>query len=355
MDLSAVRANARAVRRFTGKPLIACVKSRAYGHGMAEVARALEGEAAGFAVFAAAEGVELRSSGVRAPVIVLEPGNPRVFELARRCDLLPTLADAGMLTLAPRSGAFLRAQLKFDTGMGRLGLPAGSAAGVARVLRRAGVRFVAGTYTHLSTPSDRRFTEAQLDRFDSCLDALRAQGIHPGLVHAANSWGLLASPRARRYGAVRPGLLLYGCAPVPRVPFVLRPAMRFATRVASVRTVEPGWPVTYGHTWRAPRRATLATLPAGYSRGVNRLLSNRGFALLRGRRAPIRGRVTMDLTVVDVTNIPGVRVGDEAVFFGPQGRSRIAVEEVAGLAGSISYETLCVVGGLNERVYQGRP
>jgi alanine racemase len=216
------------------------------------------------------------------------------------------------------------------------------------------VRRLAGTWTHLAASDDPAFTLAQLDRFDTCLRALRARGIDPGLTHAANSGAILGSARARAYGAVRPGLLLYGCAPGgARRPGWLKPAMSFRTRVAAVRSVPRGATVSYNHTWHAPRASTLAVLPAGYADGVSRLQSNRGVVLIRGRRAPVRGIVCMNLTVVDVTGIPGVTCGDEAVFFGAQGRKRILAEEVAARQGTIPYEVLCVAGGLNRRVPGG--
>ena len=355
VDLGAIRANAAAVRRFSGgRPLLAVVKSDAYGHGLAEVARALAPESAMLAVFSAEEGRFLRERGSMMPVFVLGPSGREGMCAASRWDLIPSVTGLEELAIAPRKpGGFLATHLKFDTGMGRLGIPWGQAHATAAALRRSGIRFLAGTWTHLSTPSDRPFTAAQLDRFDACLDALREAGVHPGLVHAANSWGILASPRACRYGAVRPGILLYGCSPGPRIPFALRPAMSFKTRVAAVREAEQGSPVSYGHTWRVRRKSRLAVLPAGYSRGINRLLSNRGEVLVRGKRAQVRGRVTMDLTVVDVTRNPRARPGDEAVVFGAQGRNRVSAEEVAEHARTIAYEVLCVAGGLNPRVYRG--
>ncbi len=212
---------------------------------------------------------------------------------------------------------------------------------------------LAGAFTHLAQISEPGFTKAQLDRFDMCLGALRAAGIDPGLTHAANSGALYLSARACAYDAVRPGLILYGVPPGSGVPFALRPALSFKTRVAQVRGVPAGTTVSYGHTWRTGRAARLALLPVGYSCGYPRSMSSKGSVLVRGRRVPVRGRVCMNLTVAEVGAVPGVKSGDEVVLIGCQGRHAISADDVARQAGTISYEVLCTAGGLNERVYRG--
>jgi len=354
IDLSAIRANARAIRARTGRPLLAVVKSDAYGHGMVPVARALAGLVEGFAVFAVWEGVRLRESGIKKPVLVLGPATENERrEAGRNCITLSVSSLDGIRDAVRGPGGRMEAHLKFDTGMGRLGVSHRDAVECASLIARMGVRRLAGVWTHLSTASDPRFTALQVARFDSALLALVRAGISWDLTHVGASEAVISAPRiASRYGAVRVGLALYGCTPGPKPGFPLRPAMSFSTRVSVLREALPGDTVSYGHTWRARRKTLLAVLPVGYSRGVNRLLSSRGSVLIRGRRAPIRGRVTMDLTVVDVTGIRGVRPGDEAVFVGRSGRAEIRAEEMAGLAGSLAYEVLCVAGGLNPREYR---
>ena len=353
MDLAAVVANARAVRGARpGKALIAVVKRDAYGHGAVAVARSLRGVADIIAVADAEEAAVLRQAGIRAPILLLGPAAAARRGEIERLGLLPSVtAERDFAGVPGARGGYLGAHLKFDTGMGRLGLDPALADRLAGWLRRRGLRRLAGTWTHLSAADEAGFTRAQLRRFDAALAALRRGGIDPGLTHAANSAAVLASPAACAYRAVRPGLLLYGCVPGRRpAPRWLRPAMSFRTRVAALRRVARGATISYDHTWRAPREATLAVLPVGYADGYSRLQSNRGEVLIRGRRAPVRGIVCMNLTVVEVTGIRGVAAGDEAVIFGTQGRARIRAEEVAARQATIPYEVLCVAGGLNRRV-----
>ena len=318
------------------------------------MARTLGGLAQGFAVFAVWEGSALRAAGIRKPIMVLGPVADTERKEALRNGITMSVSSSGEIGAAPRGpGGRMEAHLKFDTGMGRLGIPAREVVETASALRRLGVRRLAGIWTHLSAASERAFTALQVSRFDYVLYALARAGISWDLTHVAASEAVVFAPQvARRYGAIRVGLALYGCTPGPRPASFLKPAMSFRTRVSALRVAFPGDTISYGHTWRAPRKALLAVLPAGYSRGVNRRLSGRGAVLIRGHRAPVRGRVTMDMTVVDVTGIPGVRAGDEAVFFGRQGRAEIRAEEMGGLAGTVAYEVLCVAGGLNPRSYR---
>jgi len=355
VDLSAIKANIRTIRsQVGGTPLIGVVKSDAYGHGIAQVARSISGLVHGFAVFGVWEGAELRASGIKKQILVLGPTNDADRRIAVRSGLTQSVVSKEGLILAPRGHKDrMEAHLKFDTGMGRLGVSHRAAVEVASLLRRLGIRRLAGVWTHLSTASERRFTDLQISRFDYALFALARAGISWDLSHVCASEGVICAPQvARRYGAVRVGLSMYGCTPGPKPGFRLIPAMSFVTSVALVRDALPWDTVSYGHTWRAARNARLAVLPVGYSRGVTRLLSNRGFVLIRGHRAPIRGRVTMDLTVVDVTGIPGVREGDEAAFVGRQGRAEIRAEEMASLSGTVAYEVLCLAGRLNPRIYR---
>jgi alanine racemase len=199
---------------------------------------------------------------------------------------------------------------------------------------------------------DLGFTRGQLAAFAAAAEELRAAGIRPPLRHAANSGALLYVPESR-LDLVRPGIMLYGCHPrgcVQEEPR-LAPALRLRTLVSQVKDVPRGGRVSYGRTFIAPRDTRVVTLPIGYADGVSRLLSNRGHVLIRGHRAPIIGRVCMDMLMADVTAIPDVSVGDEAVLIGRQGRAEITADEVAGLLGTISYEVLCRIGPRVPRVY----
>ncbi len=355
VDLNAILANARAMRwHLGGAALIAVVKEDAYGHGGPQVARALESEAEAFGVANVQQAAALRAAGVRVSILMLSPMTPAGAIEARRLGLTPTVAgETDLATAPPPRGGFLNVHVKFDTGMGRLGFHHSRARAVALLLRKRGVRRVAGVYTHLAASSEKAFTGAQVTRFEACRQALNAGGIVADLAHVSNSEGVVTSPRACATGVVRPGLMLYGCAPAAtRVPFPLQAALSFKTRIAAIREVPARTTVSYGHTYTTRRFTKLAVLPVGYSGGLSRHLSNRGAVLVRGVRVPIRGRVCMNLTVVDVTNVKGCRVGDEVVLIGQQGRERISADELAGLQRTISYEVLCVAGGLNPRVYR---
>jgi alanine racemase len=216
------------------------------------------------------------------------------------------------------------------------------------------VRLV-GLMTHFAEAEaeDPAFAREQLARFAEAARELAAAGIPAPIRHAANSAGLLFLPEAR-LDLVRPGIMLYGCHPRDRQRLaepLLRPALRFRTVISQIHDVVRGESVSYGRTFVAPRDLRVATLPAGYADGVGRLLSNRGHVLIRGRRVPIVGRVCMDMTMVDVTDLPEVSVGDEAVLIGRQDDEEISAEEVAETQGTISYEILCRIGPRVPRVY----
>jgi alanine racemase len=290
---------------------------------------------------------------VRKPILVLLPVSFSGADPYRRFGLTPTVSGEEDAALVPLRAGCLPAHVKFDTGMGRLGFHWTRARATAAFLRRRGIRRIEGVYTHLSSPAERGFTRVQLERFRACRRELSLAGVSADSVHVGGSPAVAMHPSVFRGITPRPGLMLYGYGPAgSRVPFALSPALEFKTRVAAVREVPAGSTVSYGHTWTAPRRTRLALLPAGYSAGLSRRLSGKGHALIRGRRVPFRGIVCMNLTVVDVTGLDmACRVGDQAVLIGGQGRARIGADEMADLGGTIPYEVLCMVGGLNPRVY----
>jgi len=357
VDPGAVRENARAIRRHLGgRPLIAVVKEDAYGHGAVAIARELDREPAvgGFAVATCRQAVALKNAHVRKPVLVLLPVSAGEAALYRRLGLAPTVASEADAAMVPPEDGCFPAHVKFDTGMGRLGFHWTRARAAAEFLRRRGIRRVAGVYTHLSAPAEREFTRVQAERFQACRRELVLAGISADSVHLGGSPAVARCPAVFRGITPRPGLMLYGYGPEgTRTPFALKPALEFKARVAAVREVPAGSTVSYGHTWTAPRRSRLALLPAGYSAGLNRGLSGRGCALIRGRRVKFRGIVCMNLTVADVTGLPDCRPGDTAVLIGRQGRERIGADELADLTGTIPYEVLCTAGGLNPRVIVG--
>jgi len=249
-----------------------------------------------------------------------------------------------------------KAHLKVDTGMGRLGLLSGEVPEFLAGLREYRQLEILGLVSHLAVADeeDKAYTLKQLQEFTGLLAAARGQGWALPLSHISNSAALWELKQAH-LDLVRPGLMLYGSPPSPRrpPPITLKPVMTLTTEVLQVKRLPPESSISYGCTYTTPDWCDLAVLPVGYCNGYNRLLSNRGAALIRGRRAPIRGRVCMNLTMVEVTGIPGVEPGDRVTLLGQDQNERISAEELAAWADTISYEVYCLLGAANPRHYQG--
>jgi alanine racemase len=363
VDLCAIAQNLRAIRGVLhpATQLLAVVKANAYGHGCLEVARSLVAAGADhLGVACVEEGIALRLAGVQLPILVMGPTLPDAAEEILEYQLDPVVCDLPVAErlshVAKQAGRPIRVHLEVDTGMARLGVSPGEAPAYgAKLAGLPGLR-LEGLMSHFASAEADELASAQeqLARFLEVDRALRAAGLLAARRHMANSAGLLALPDSH-FEMVRPGILLYGYAPSPRLGagLALRPALTLRTRIAALRDVPPGQGVSYGHTFVAPRALRLATLPLGYADGVRRALSNRGEVLVRGRRAPIVGRVCMDMTVVDVSAIPGTAVGDEVVLIGRQGDAAITADEVAAAAGTISYEVLAGIGPRVPRLYAG--
>jgi alanine racemase len=363
VDLSAIAANVAEACRLAGHgtEVMAIVKADAYGHGAVPVARAaLRAGASWLGVATPEEAVPLRAARVASPILVLGPIAPEQAELVaihalEQCVSDPAQAEA-LDRAARASGRTLSLHLKVDTGMGRVGLPSGRVRWAAEKIRALSSVRLSGLMTHFADAEaeEPAFAREQLRRFAEAEQALRHAGANRLIRHAANSAALLCLPESR-LDLVRPGIMLYGYDPRGRhyaAESVLRPALRFRTLISQIAAVPRGASVSYGRTFVAPRDLIVATLPVGYADGWGRLLSNRGQVLIRGRRVPIVGRVCMDMTMVDVTDLPEVRVGDEVVLIGRQGAEDITADEVAELQGTISYEVLCRIGPRVPRVYR---
>lgn len=362
VDLGALRRNAAALRERLrpGTRLLPMVKADAYGLGAARVAGALAGEGAwGFGVATVDEGAELRRAGIEERVVVFTPCAPLDAPRLLEWRLEPVATSLGALRAyagaADAAGAPLGVHLEVDTGMGRFGLPAEGVGEWAPEIREAldgGRLRLASTFTHFhSAESDPVATRAQWARFQTVLEVLRAAGVEPGLRHAANSAAVLKYPEVHA-DLVRPGLFLYGGEAAPSAPAEdadpapeaggdrPEPVTRVRARVLDVRDVPAGATVSYGATFRAARPMRLATLGIGYADGLPHALSNRGEALVAGRRVPFVGRVCMDMTCVDVTGVEHVNPGTEATLLGREGSAEIGLGELARLAGRIPYEVL---------------
>jgi alanine racemase len=356
IDLGAIAENTRRIKALVGPTVevLASLKADAYGHGALKVARTvLRNGATRLGLATVSEAAPLREAGIREPILIFGYTPPWQAREAVRLDLTLTiyaLDTARALARAAQAlGRPVRVHVKVDTGMGRLGLraedPESIAAFIAELHTLPGI-IVEGIFTHFAKADslDQRHTRLQLRRFEQVLRMLDAHGLRPPLVHAANSAATLTLPETH-YNMVRPGIALYGLAPSAEVPLPpgFRPALAFKTQVAQVKDIPAGECISYGCTYITTAPTRIAVLPVGYADGFRRAPRNWGEVLIRGQRAPILGRVCMDQCMVDVTHIPGVRMGDEVVLIGRQGNAALTAEEVAERLGTINYEVVAEI------------
>lgn len=378
VNLGNLRHNLRVIERAlvpnprTGKPaeVWGVLKADAYGHGAPAVARTLERAGiSGLCVALLEEGVELRTAGIRIPILVMGGYYGRqldgLLEMIAN-DLIPVVYDPGQIERMAQLSRLenrppLRVHWKIDTGMGRLGSePRELSAMLQAFLRFPEVRLEAlMTHFACADAEDLEATEEQMRQFEALSLRVSELGLRPRVRHAGNSAALFRAPHTQ-LERVRPGVALFGVSPVSpaKAPIAqeLRPVMRVRSEIVAMRTLEAGQRIGYGHTFQTKRESVIATVPMGYADGLSRKLSNRGHALVRGRRAPIVGTVSMDLTMIDVTEIRGARLGDEAVFLGPQegplGKDVISVNEVAEHAETISWEVMTSISRRVPRFYR---
>lgn len=359
IDLNALLHNLKEIRKLTGsdRAIMAVVKADAYGHGAVRISQTLE--EAGVAALGVAlvqEGIELRQGGIRLPILVmgsiLKEQIPPLFEY----QLTPVLFQDGLIPHlekeAEEQGVTLPVHIKIDTGMGRLGIQPGQLSSfIKEILRNKRIK-IEGVMTHLSSADHIGSPQLsqQLTLWKKTLDELQNFQLQPSQIHLANS-AAIASLRELDSNPVRPGLMLYGYSSIRNPSLSLEPVLAFKTRIVHLKTVPAGTPVSYGGTFVTSRQSVIATLAVGYADGYWRALSNCGKVLIHGRRVPIVGRVCMDMTMVDVTDLSRVQIGEEAVLIGKQGKESISAEEVAGWIGTIPYEVLCGIGKRVPRVY----
>ncbi|MBE0598620.1 MAG: alanine racemase [Desulfuromonadales bacterium] len=362
IDLDALRHNFYQARQQAGdRQVLAVVKADAYGHGAGKVAPALQAVGADlFGVAMLEEGVELRGAGIERPILVLGGLYPGQEEELFRQRLTPALFDLEaarrLNEAARRQGVICPFHLKIDTGMSRVGFRPEE---LAEVLPRlAGMRALQlqGVLSHLALADEPEhpFTDEQLTRFRACLARVRQAGFTPAQIHLSNSAALFTGELPET-NLVRPGIALYGGVPADHFAgrLDLRPVMSFRTSVAQIKSIPAGTGVSYGHRFRAGRPTVLATIPVGYADGYSRQLSGKGEVLLRGQRARVAGTVCMDWTLLDVTDIPGVAVGDQVTLLGRDNGQAITAEEWAQRIGTISYEVFCQVSKRVPRIYRG--
>jgi alanine racemase len=362
IDLGALGANYRAIKSAgRGAELMAVVKADAYGHGAIEVTRALRGEGCShFGVARVCEARELRAAGVRDRIYLLGGFLAGEAEEIVGLDVTPFVYDIALIAPVQRaveakSRANFLIHLKIDSGATRLGILPGDLDQAIAELSLAPSLTVEGVCTLLVNAGDPQspVTDLQLEVFNAAAARLRAAGIDLRVAHVANSAASILRPDAH-YSLLRPGLAIYGLPPVPAVRerVELRPVMTFKTRVVQVKRVPAGVGVSYGHTFVTPRPSAIGVLAVGYADGYRRGLQHGGEVMIRGRRAPVVGAVCMDLTMVDLTDVPGAAVGDEVILWGGAGEAMISVNDIARLAQTISYEMLCTVGKRVPRVYR---
>ena len=367
IDLNQLAANFQQVRKRVGSAarIMAVVKANAYGHGAVECARRLAAEGTDwFGVALPEEAIELREAGITQPVLCLAGFWPGQAAACIKYQLTPVVYRRDMLEAlnqaATEAGAIVDAHVKVDTGMGRLGVRFDQLGEfVSRLDQFRNVR-IDGLMTHLAAADDnscRPLTLDQIHRFDEAVGVFREHGYRPTYLHLANSAGVYGHREA--WGnLVRPGGVLYGLWRDVLPPSVsdpqLGPVMSLYTRIIMLKWVPPGETIGYGCTFEASRRTLIATLPVGYHDGYMRGLSNRANVIVRGAYAPVVGRVSMDLTLIDVTDVAGVELHDEVTLLGRDRRQadlRIRAEDLARIAGTLSYEVTCGVGDRVRRVY----
>jgi alanine racemase len=375
VDLNAYAHNITALKKLTGKDtrLMAVVKADGYGHGAAEVARqALISGAQYLGVARIDEAVQLRQAGLDAPILIFGYTPPEMAGTLIRYDLTQTVYSAvtavALSEIAGRQGKKITVHIKVDSGMGRLGLlltesaegnrsdgSSRTAVQEALAISRLPGLIVEGLFTHFATAddADKSYADRQLEKFLDFAHRLGREGLEPPLKHAANSGALINIPDSH-LDMVRPGIATYGLYPsneVKKSHVNLKPVMTLKSRIIHLKQVPAGFNISYGITYQTEKPTTIATVPVGYADGFSRLLSNRGHMLVHGQKVPIVGRICMDLTMLDVGNVPQAKIEDEVVVFGGHGNQAVSADRVAAELNTINYEIVSSVTGRVARVY----
>jgi len=373
ISLSAITHNLRLIRRKIGakRKILAVVKANAYGLGAVEVSKHLARLGVhAFGVTCSAEGVELREAGIRQPILLLTGFWPGEEKRILHHNLTPTIARLDQLRLLERAAAKSRARkspkkfrfhLKIDSGMNRLGISPGQVGAFIREYTACPHLELAGTFTHFASADDLRSTqnEQQEKIFADALSQLREAGVSPGIIHMANS-GAICARESTWSDMVRPGAVLYGYHQSFEPPEVaasikrdiqLKPCLSFWARIISLREVAAGQPVGYSAKFVADHSSRIAVIAAGYADGIVRQRSNHGCVIVRGRLVPLVGTISMDLSMVDVTDVPGVALGDVVTIYGQDGKTAIHADQIAHQIGTVTSDLLCALGRRVPRFY----
>ena len=359
INLDAIDSNIDAIRSRVGTDVMAVIKADAYGHGAIQVARVLQDKCSFFGVSSILEAMELRRAGLYNPILILGHTPVSAYPALVQAEIRPTIyhyEDAAALSQAAlQEGKTAAFHLAVDTGMSRIGFQATpeDADVCARIARLPGL-FAEGLFSHFATADCADLSRArnQAALFDAFYDILKDRGVEIPIRHLNTSAGLMNFDN--HYEMVRAGIVLYGMYPSDEVDpslLTIRPALQWLSRVTHVKTLPAGREISYGGTYVTSGTTRVATVPVGYADGYRRSLSGRFYVLIRGRKAPILGRVCMDQMMVDVTDIPGVQLGDPVVLVGRSGSEEITVETIAAAADSFNYEFVCGISRRVPRIY----
>ena len=366
IDLSAIRYNVGQIKKAVSSrqkrpvKIMVVVKANAYGHGLIEVARTLEGlDVHYLGVATLDEVVLLRKAGIKLPVLVLGTILPEEINYALDYDVSLTICSKQLARVlnnkARAAGKVVPVHIKIDTGMGRIGIWHEEAEEFTKTLKKMSNIHPEGIYTHFASAArDNLFTGYQLQAFEALLKKLAQQGIQFTYKHAANSIALVDLKKSH-FNLVRPGIIVYGMYPKRSFARLLKlkPVLSLKTRIVYLKDVPPGRSISYGRTYITEKLTRIATLPIGYADGYGRILSNRASVLVKGEKARVVGKVTMDQIMVDVGHIKGVKLGDEVVLIGHQGENQMRTEEIARVSKTIPYEIVCAITNRVPRVYKG--
>ncbi|MDD3839293.1 MAG: alanine racemase [Clostridia bacterium] len=359
IDLGALRNNLKEIcmnLKDNSCVIMAIVKANAYGHGACTVARtALKYGAFCVGVATPEEGIALREDGIEQPILVLGGILPQQAKLAAQYDLIQTIFTPEALRALDREGQRLgkkvKVHIKIDTGMGRIGVRNGDELNcLLQCIKSCSHIDVEGIYTHFSESDieDRSYTIRQFQLFNAAVEQVRGAGITPRYLHAANSGAIIGYPEAH-FNLVRAGIIMYGYYPSHQVEkrLDLKPVLSWKTKVVHLKTASVGESISYGRTYTTKKPTKIATVRVGYADGYNRLLSNKGYMLVNGAKAPVIGRVCMDQCMLDVTDIDDVQIGDTVTIIGSDGGLEVTADHLADLCDTISYEILT---GISSRV-----
>jgi alanine racemase len=335
------------------------VKADAYGHGAVEIAKtAIHAGIHCLGVATVKEGIELREAGIRCPVILFSLPFPDEIPMLFYYRIIPLVASKDLILQCDEEGkqneSVLDIHLKVDTGMGRIGCQPDEALELAQLIDNCSYCHLHGMCTHFpgSDIEDNHFAREQVRIFNTLLQRIRENGIDPGIIHTANSGAVISMPEAM-YDMVRPGIFLYGYYPSneQQRSLTVKPVMELKTKISFIKTVPPDTPISYGMTYRTKQTTKIATIPVGYGDGYNRLLSNRGEVVIKGKRYPVAGRVCMDQCMIDLGPSSDISLYDDVILFGPDPPAPTA-EDIADIIGTIPYEVTCFISRRVPRVYK---